>query len=80
VLKQPVASAGEIEAQFSSISYAKGASILSMLNSFFAFAGLPTAFDDGVASYLAAHWFGNAESADLWGSFAAASSTPSLVP
>jgi aminopeptidase N len=71
---QPVASAEQATQAFDSITYDKGAAVISMLE---AYVG-PEKFRDGVRRYMAAHAFGNTVDADLWTQVAAASGQPVL--
>lgn len=57
---------------FDDVSYAKGSSVLRMLEGFVGEA----AFRDGVALYLREHAWGNAEATDLWGAVARTSRQP----
>ena len=68
-IRQPVRGSSEALEAFDGITYVKGASTLSMIESWLG----EGAFRDGVRSYLAKHRFGNAESRDLFEALAGAS-------
>lgn len=78
-LTAAVTSSAEVESMFSAISYSKGGSLLRMLDSFFATFS-SSAYYGGVASYIAAHAYGNAKPTDLWAAFAQASGIPEIAP
>jgi aminopeptidase N len=59
---QKIYSAAQAEDAFDAITYAKGASIIKMLN---AYVGRD-AFRDGVRAYMRAHAYGNTVDADFW--------------
>jgi aminopeptidase N len=59
---QPVYTADQAEQAFDSITYDKGAAIISMLN---AYVGRDE-FRDGVRRYMHAHAYGNTVDSDLW--------------
>jgi aminopeptidase N len=59
---QPVYTADQAEQAFDSITYDKGAAIISMLN---AYAGRDK-FRDGVRRYMQVHAYGNTVDSDLW--------------
>ena len=61
----PVTTPAEIASIFDAIVYEKGSSIIRMIASFFG----PVVFRDALRSYLAAHVYANAVSADLWAAF-----------
>lgn len=61
-VEQPVASVAEALLAFDDITYDKGAAVIGMLENYVG----ATRFRDGVRSYMRAHAFGNAQSADLW--------------
>jgi puromycin-sensitive aminopeptidase len=58
----PVARPDEAEAMFDVLTYAKGASVLRMIEQY---AGADR-FRDGVRRYLRAHQFANTQTSDLW--------------
>jgi len=72
----PVARPDEAEAMFDVLTYAKGASVLRMIEQYVG-AG---PFRDGVRRYLRAHQFGNTDTGDLWRAIAEATSDPSVLP
>jgi len=61
----PVEDPWDIEAQFDGISYAKGASIIGMINHFLT----PQTFQNGLRNYLDRWKYGNTRPADLWAAF-----------
>ncbi|HEY7404453.1 MAG TPA: M1 family metallopeptidase [Candidatus Angelobacter sp.] len=63
---------GEIKEMFDGITYAKGAAVLGMLESYVG----PEVFRQGVNAYLQAHANGNATSADFWQTMAKVSGKP----
>ncbi len=69
-----VSSPEEIEEIFDDISYAKGGSVLRMLE---AFVG-EEQFRLGVSAYLKKHQYGNAEACDLWQAIAQTSNNESI--
>lgn len=71
-IEVPVKDPAEIREIFDDISYAKGASILRMLEQFLGEAP----FRRGLRSYLRAHSYGNARTEDLWRALEAASRRP----
>ncbi len=62
----------DAEAMFDVLTYQKGAAILRMIEQHLS----PAVFRDGVRRYLAAHQYGNAETADLWRALEAQSGQP----
>jgi len=68
VIRQPIASAGDISNAFDGITYEKGEAVLTMLERW---VGLET-FQRGVRTYLAQHARGNATYADFAGAVARA--------
>jgi len=71
---QPVPSASQAEQAFDNITYAKGATVIRMLE---AYVG-PAAFRDGIRHYMRAHAYGNAVDADLWREVQAVAGKPVL--
>jgi puromycin-sensitive aminopeptidase len=71
-IRQPVSTPEEVEDSFDSITYAKGASVLRMLELFVGEAK----FRDGVRSFLKAHANGNATAADLFQALGEVSGQP----
>jgi aminopeptidase N len=69
---QPVASAEQAGEAFDSITYDKGASVITMLESYVG----PDAFRDGVRRYMKAHAYGNTVDADLWSQVEATAGKP----
>jgi alanyl aminopeptidase len=68
-IRQEIATADDIANAFDSISYQKGAAILTMFESWIG----PDPFRKGVRDYIAAHRFGNATVKDFLGALEAAS-------
>lgn len=68
-IRQPVRGSSEALEAFDGITYVKGASTLSMIESWLG----EGAFQQGVRGYLGKHRFGNAESRDLFEALGAAS-------
>jgi len=62
----------QIDEAFDSITYAKGAAVLRMIESYVG----PDTFRRGVNTYLQTHAYGNATSQDFWSAMAAASGKP----
>jgi puromycin-sensitive aminopeptidase len=58
----PVVAPKDADAMFDVLTYEKGGAVLRMVEQYLG----PSVFRDGVRRYLAAHRFGNAETADLW--------------
>src|SRR2546421_771860 len=71
-IEVPVRDPAEIREIFDDISYAKGASVLRMLEQFLGEAS----FRRGIRNYLKAHAYGNARTEDLWRALGAASRRP----
>ena len=71
-IQSPVVAPSDALQMFDDITYVKGASILKMLEVFLG----DNVFQSGVVSYLKAHAFGNAATADLWAALQAASGKP----
>lgn len=59
----------EIRTIFDNISYAKGSSVIHMLNNYLT----PDVFRDGLRHYLKKHAYGNTDTTDLWASLSEAS-------
>jgi aminopeptidase N len=72
---QPIGSAEQALQAFDSITYDKGASVITMLE---AYVG-PVPFRDGVRRYMKAHAFGNTVDGDLWSQVQAAAGKPVLA-
>ena len=71
---QPVLSVEQAVQAFDSITYNKGAAVITMLEDYVG----PDAFRDGVRRYMKAHAYGNTNDADLWTQVAATSGKPVL--
>src|SRR5271156_5957958 len=71
---QPVLSAEQAAQAFDSITYNKGAAVITMLE---AYVG-PNEFRDGVRNYMRKHEFGNTVDSDLWREIQAVVSKPVL--
>ncbi len=67
MIRQPIASKGDIENAFDGITYQKGAAVLSMFEAYLG----PKAFQAGVRRYLRAHAYGNATTQDFLAALAA---------
>jgi aminopeptidase N len=72
---QPILSAEQALQAFDSITYDKGAAVITMLE---AYVG-PDRFRDGVRRYMKAHAFGNTVDNDLWSQVQAAAGKPVLA-
>jgi aminopeptidase N len=72
---QQIRSAEQAVQAFDSITYDKGAAVVTMLE---AYVG-PEAFRDGVRRYMKAHAFGNTVDSDLWGQIEAAAGKPVIA-
>ena len=70
----PVNSADQAVEAFDSITYNKGAAVISMLETYVG----PEAFQAGVRHYMQTHAYGSTTDADLWSQIAAASGKPLL--
>jgi aminopeptidase N len=68
-IEQPVADELQAANAFDQITYAKGQSVLRMLESYLG----PDVFRDGIRRYVRARAFANATATDLWDALAAAS-------
>ena len=71
-IEVPVKDPAEIREIFDDISYAKGASILRMLEQFLG----ESTFRRGIRNYLRTHSYGNTRTEDLWRALGAASRQP----
>jgi hypothetical protein len=71
---QPVVSAEQATQAFDSITYDKGAAVITMLE---AYVGASD-FRDGVRAYMRKHAFGNTVDSDLWGEIQAVAAKPVL--
>jgi aminopeptidase N len=72
---QPVASAEQAAQAFDSITYNKGAAVITMLE---AYVGA-TDFRDGVRAYMRKHAFGNTVDSDLWREIQAVAGNPATL-
>ena len=72
---QTVSTADQASQAFDSITYDKGAAVITMLN---AYVG-PNAFRDGVRRYMRTHAYGNSVDADLWTEIQEAAGKPILA-
>jgi len=59
---EPVTTAEQAHEAFDSITYNKGAAVITMLNAYIG----PEAFRDGVRRYMRTHAYGNTVDTDLW--------------
>ncbi|MFQ6012401.1 MAG: M1 family metallopeptidase [Thermoplasmata archaeon] len=71
-IEVPVHNPAEIREIFDAISYAKGASVLWMLEDFLG----EKVFREGLRAYMTAHAYGNARTEDLWAALEQASGEP----
>jgi len=71
---QPINSAAQAEQAFDQITYDKGASVITMLESYVG----PETFRQGVSNYLRAHTYGNTVDNDLWSAMQTVSGKPVL--
>ena len=75
-IEYPVARPDEAEAMFDVLTYAKGASVLRMIEQYVG----SERFRDGVRRYLRAHQFSNTDTSDLWQAIGEATSDASVLP
>ncbi|MEJ5977184.1 M1 family metallopeptidase [Novosphingobium sp. PS1R-30] len=75
-IHQPIATNGEIDSAFDSITYGKGGHVVAMIAAFMGDAK----FRDGVRRYMAAHRYGNATSTDFFKAMAEAAHDPRIIP
>jgi aminopeptidase N len=71
-IQQPIATEAEASSAFDDITYRKGMSFITMLESFLG----EDVFRDGIRKYMAAHKLSNTTTADLWISLSEASGKP----
>jgi aminopeptidase N len=71
-IQQPIANEAEASSAFDDITYRKGMSFITMLESFLG----EEIFRDGIRKYMAAHKLSNTTTADLWNSLSEASGKP----
>ncbi len=71
-IQQPIANEAEASSAFDDITYRKGLSFITMLESFLG----EEVFRDGIRKYMAAHKLSNTTTADLWNSLSEASGKP----
>ena len=71
-IQQPIANEAEASSAFDDITYRKGMSFISMLESFLG----EDVFRDGIRKYMAAHKLSNTTTADLWNALSEASGKP----
>jgi aminopeptidase N len=71
-IQQPIANEAEASSAFDDITYRKGMSFITMLESFLG----EEVFRDGIRKYIAAHKLSNTTTADLWSSLSEASGKP----
>ena len=71
-IQQPIATEAEANSAFDDITYRKGMSFITMLESFLG----EEVFRDGIRKYMAAHKLSNTTTADLWTSLSEASGKP----
>ena len=75
-IHQDIALNSEIDGAFDSITYEKGAQVLSMFESYLG----TVAFADGVRHHLSAHRYGNASAEDFFRSLGEAAGNDKVVP
>jgi aminopeptidase N len=71
-IQQPIANEAEASSAFDDITYRKGMSFITMLESFLG----EEVFRDGIRQYMAEHKLSNTTTADLWNSLSKASGKP----
>ena len=71
-IQQPIANEAEAGSAFDDITYRKGMSFITMLESFLG----EEVFRDGIRKYMAAHKLSNTTTADLWNALSEASGKP----
>ena len=71
-IQQPIANEAEANSAFDDITYRKGMSFISMLESFLG----EDVFREGIRQYMADHKLSNTTTADLWNSLSKASGKP----
>jgi aminopeptidase N len=71
-IQQPIATEAEASSAFDDITYRKGMSFITMLESFLG----EEVFRDGIRKYMAAHKLSNTTTVDLWISLSEASGKP----
>jgi aminopeptidase N len=75
-IHQPIEKNAQIDAAFDTITYGKGGHVVAMIAAFMG----DTKFRDGVRSYMAAHKYGNATSAEFFKAMAEAAGDPRILP
>jgi aminopeptidase N len=75
-IRQPITQNTQVASAFDSITYQKGAQVLSMFESYLG----PDRFAQGVHQYLERYRFGNAAADDFFSSLAASAQDPKIVP
>jgi aminopeptidase N len=71
-IQQPIANEAEASSAFDDITYRKGMSFITMLESFLG----EEVFRDGIRLYMTAHKLSNTTTADLWNALSTASKKP----
>ena len=71
-IQQPIANEAEASSAFDDITYRKGMSFITMLESFLG----EEVFRDGIRKYMAKHKLSNTTTADLWNALSEASGQP----
>jgi len=71
-IQQPIANEAEANSAFDDITYRKGMSFITMLESFLG----EEVFRDGIRHYMTAHRLSNTTTADLWNALSLASKKP----
>ena len=75
-IRQPITQNTQIASAFDSITYQKGAQVVSMFESYLG----PDRFAQGVHQYLERYRFGNATADDFFGALATSAGDPKIVP
>ncbi len=75
-IHQKIEKNAQIDAAFDTITYGKGGHVVAMIAAFMG----DTKFRDGVRSYMAAHKYGNATSAEFFKAMAEAAGDPRILP
>jgi aminopeptidase N len=75
-IHQKIEKSAQVDAAFDSITYGKGGQVVAMIAAFLG----DDKFKAGVRSYMAAHRYGNATSADFFAAMAEAAHDPRILP
>jgi puromycin-sensitive aminopeptidase len=74
-IEYPVESPDEAEAMFDVLTYQKGSAVVRMLEQYVG----DRPFQEGIASYIKAHSYGNTETTDLWDAIEESTGEPARV-